>query len=190
LGGISVAPDLLKSVLVTEAWRDRIVESTGERALFDRFGDFVAAPPPGGLGSTIESIERICREDVQALSALDDTLRRCKKRRRRSPNVKQLSMLSEGDDAGGPVSPSEDASLPAPTGNSRRAGLRRLAKQRPDLHAKVLSGETSVHAALVEAGWRAATFTASTDLDSLEKTLRQRLDARALADLGNRLMAP
>jgi len=43
---------------------------------------------------------------------------------------------------------------PAPTGTSRDAALRRLRKDRPDLHAKVISGEKTAHRAMVEAGFR------------------------------------
>jgi hypothetical protein len=42
----------------------------------------------------------------------------------------------------------------APTGTSTEAALRRLAKDRPDLHTRVLAGEITAHAAMVEAGFR------------------------------------
>lgn len=41
-----------------------------------------------------------------------------------------------------------------PTGTSVDAALRRLRKDRADLHARVLAGEISAHAAMVEAGFR------------------------------------
>ena len=41
-----------------------------------------------------------------------------------------------------------------PTGTSRAAALRRLRKDRPDLHTRVLGGELSAHAAMIEAGFR------------------------------------
>jgi hypothetical protein len=42
----------------------------------------------------------------------------------------------------------------APTGNSAAAALRRLRKDRPDIHTRVLAGEISPHAGMVEAGFR------------------------------------
>jgi hypothetical protein len=42
----------------------------------------------------------------------------------------------------------------APSGTSREAGLRRLRKDRPDLHAEVLAGTLSTHAAMIKAGFR------------------------------------
>jgi hypothetical protein len=44
--------------------------------------------------------------------------------------------------------------LDYPTGNSIAAALRRLRGQRPELHARVLAGELTAHAAMVEAGFR------------------------------------
>src|SRR5262249_52070707 len=41
-----------------------------------------------------------------------------------------------------------------PVGNSRAYALRRLRHQRPDIHARVLAGEISPHAGMIEAGFR------------------------------------
>jgi hypothetical protein len=43
---------------------------------------------------------------------------------------------------------------PAPTGTSVEASLRRLRKDRPDIHARVLAGEITAHAGMIEAGFR------------------------------------
>jgi hypothetical protein len=44
-----------------------------------------------------------------------------------------------------------------PSGISRAAALRRLRKDRPDIHARVLAGELSPHAGMIEAGFRKRT---------------------------------
>jgi hypothetical protein len=41
-----------------------------------------------------------------------------------------------------------------PSGTSAAAALRRLEKDRPDIHARVLAGELSANAGMVEAGFR------------------------------------
>jgi hypothetical protein len=41
-----------------------------------------------------------------------------------------------------------------PAGNSTAAFLRRLRKDRPDIHIRVLAGEISAHAGMIEAGFR------------------------------------
>jgi hypothetical protein len=40
------------------------------------------------------------------------------------------------------------------SGNSRTAFIRRLRKDRPDIHARVLAGELSPHAGMIKAGFR------------------------------------
>ena len=65
---------------------------------------------------------------------------------------------------------------PAPQGTSADAGRRRLRKDRPDLHERVLSGELSVHAAMVEAGFRKPTATVpKNDVDAITRWLRKNL---------------
>ncbi len=51
-----------------------------------------------------------------------------------------------------------------PDGNSASSALRRLRKDRPDLHARVLADELSPHAAMVEAGFRRKTVCVPLDL--------------------------
>jgi hypothetical protein len=69
-----------------------------------------------------------------------------------------------------------------PTGNSESAALRRLRKDRPDLHSQVLNGEVSAHAAAVEAGFRPRTCTIRSDNPvSIVGTLRRQLDPETLA---------
>jgi hypothetical protein len=41
-----------------------------------------------------------------------------------------------------------------PAGTSAAASIRRLRKDRPDIHARVLAGELSPHAGMIEAGFR------------------------------------
>jgi hypothetical protein len=42
----------------------------------------------------------------------------------------------------------------APTGNAAAAALRRLRKDRPDIHERVLAGELTANAGMIEAGFR------------------------------------
>jgi hypothetical protein len=52
------------------------------------------------------------------------------------------------DNGGGNINSSR------PSGTSKAYALRRLRKDRPDLHARVLAGEISAHAAMITAGFR------------------------------------
>jgi hypothetical protein len=75
----------------------------------------------------------------------------------------------------------------APTGTSQSAALRRLRNNKPELHARVLAGELSPHAAMVQAGYRPRTITIrADDAESIVRTLRRQLDpdvARRVAKL-------
>jgi hypothetical protein len=52
---------------------------------------------------------------------------------------------------------------PKPAANTRQQALRRLRKDRPDLHRRVLAEETTPHAAMIEAGFRHRTITVPVD---------------------------
>lgn len=115
-------------------WREREVEETGEIVRFKRFEDFVATPPLEGLGASVQLLKNIVRDDTETLDLLDRALKG--KQGERTDLVDNINEVSR------------------PDGTSREAALRRLRKDRPDLHAKVLAGEMSAHAAMKEAGFR------------------------------------
>ena len=54
--------------------------------------------------------------------------------------------------------------------------VRRLAKQRPDIHAKVVAGELLPNAAAIEAGFRKTKFQLPTDPSAAGRYLAQRVD--------------
>ncbi|MDZ7952508.1 hypothetical protein [Nostoc sp. DedQUE09] len=64
-----------------------------------------------------------------------------------------------------------------PTGTSKQAGLRQLRKKNPELHAKVLAGELTVNAAMVQAGLRIKQVTVFVNplraATKLEKTFQE-----------------
>jgi len=179
IDGLGNAPRLIVSILETSAWKDRHLAVTGEEVHFETFADFVNATVPAGLGVTVADLERVCRDDVQALSMLDQAL----KRRRGRPAPGEPECRPDT------IEVQATPQSKAPTGNSRRAALRRLEDQRPDLFDKVLKGEISAHKAAVLAGFRTETFTMVHDVAQIERTLRQRLSLAELQDLIQRLTA-
>jgi hypothetical protein len=77
----------------------------------------------------------MCRRDPEALDLLDQALQ---------------GRQGERTDLVDNVHDVEEVERPA--GNTSAAALRRLRKDAPELHARVLAGELSPHAAAVEAG--------------------------------------
>jgi hypothetical protein len=75
-----------------------------------------------------------------------------------------------------------------PQGTSEAQALRRLRRDRPDLHAEVLAGSISPHAAMVLAGFRRRTGTVRyDDAESAARTLRKHMPREALLRLAELL---
>jgi hypothetical protein len=79
--------------------------------------------PLPGLGTDVATVKRIVRDDPEALDMLDKALQKQDGRPETFDNIQGLE--------------------PAPTGTSRQQALRRLRKDRPDLHARVGGFEMS-----------------------------------------------
>ncbi|WP_405812626.1 hypothetical protein OG241_50210 [Streptomyces sp. NBC_01390] len=134
--GLTDLPVLLRRVVEEEAWR-AFITPLGRLVEHERFVDFVAAPPTEGLGATMELIRKIVADDPVACDLLDQAV--AGRQGRRRDLLDDIQKVAEAA---------------APSGTSRAAGLRRLRKNRPDLHAEVLAGRMSTHAAMIRAGFR------------------------------------
>ncbi len=69
--GLREVPALLQQVLDENSWQHRVIAATGQEQRFDRFQDFITAPPPAGLGITMELIRTICRDATDTINSLD-----------------------------------------------------------------------------------------------------------------------
>lgn len=152
--GLAQVPIVLKRVLCEGAWRERRIK-TGEVVRFERFEAFVSTPPLAGLGGDLAVIRTIVRDDPEALDLLDQATvarpggdRKSEEARIKDDNV-NLDRVAKG--------------------NARQYALRRLRKSAPEVHARVLAGEISAHAGMVEAGFRAR----PTPLDLLERAWKK-----------------
>lgn len=162
-------PGLLKRLLREEAWRE-FQPKIGPVVRHERFADFVTTPPLKGLGASVDLIRRIVADDTEALDLLDQAMQN-------TPGVhlprSDSDVITISDQSGG-------------RGTSKDYALRRLRKDAPELHAEVLAGNLSAHAAMVKAGFRPKTFTVRPDPASAARTLRKHMspdDLRALARL-------
>lgn len=198
--GLGNVPDLLTEILRTGAWRMRTLAKTGECVTFTCFSAFVVTPPPNGLGASVRNLEQLCRDNLPALALLDQAVRNPQGGRRsrqaavqqtagsegeqktpfKNDNVQDDLRLAKTEGSKGPI-------VKAATGNSRRAALRRLADQRPDLYQRVLASEMTAHAAAQAAGFRSEVFSVPRNLVGLERALRRRLGEKELTELVRRL---
>lgn len=151
-------PLQIKQVLVDGSWR-HFVTRLGKEVHHERFADFVTTPPLAGLGASVDLIGRLVAADVEAADLLDRALQN------RSGN------------------PGTGNNVPGrPEGNSREKALRRLRSTAPELHADVLAGRLSAHAAMVQAGYRPKTATVRTDSpEQVASALRRLLGPEDIA---------
>jgi hypothetical protein len=164
-------PTLVKHLLTGERWR-HFIDPTGQPHDPPDFVVFVTTPPLAGLGTTIDRLREAVRAagDLDAITMLD-TIDKATQRPRGRPR------RENGNDV-------PNSLTGRPEGNTRQKALRRLRKDRPDLHDKVLAGEISAHAAMVEAGFRHHTITVPIDnVGSLVAALRRRLSDDQIGEL-------
>lgn len=150
-------PHQIKALLRSGDWR-LFVTKLGKEVRHERFADFVTTPPLAGLGAKVATIRKLLGDDIEALDLLDQALR--------NPNALH------------------NVQGKAPTGNARDRALRKLRSDARELHAEVLAGRLSAHAAMVKAGFSPPTFTVRADsAESIAATLRRRLDPAVLAEV-------
>lgn len=162
--GLSNVPVLLKRLLAEEGWRE-FETVRGEVVRHERFEEFVAAPPLKGLGAEISLIKRIVADDPEAVDLLDRVLQR------------QVGRPRE-------IVDNVHNSKGRPSGNSQARALRRLRKDAPELHAEVIAGRLSAHAAMVKAGIRTRTISVPVEHpDRVAAALRRHMTQEQLEEL-------
>lgn len=165
---LTVLPSLIRQLLEEGAWRE-FETKLGKHVTYDRFEDFVVTPPLAGLGANVELLRRIVGNDPVTLDLLDQTLQR-------EPGRPEKILYNV-----------QDIQV-APTGNTSSSALRRLRKDRPDLHARVLAGELSPHKAMQEAGFRPRTATINLDSPKSAESLVAKASPAFLDELRRLLL--
>lgn len=164
------APDLLRRVLEEESWRE-FVTPRGELVQHARFVDFVTTAPTRGIGASVDLVRRIIADDTEAIDLLERELQAEHGGDRRSSDFKNNNVHLESGETN-------------PQGNSRSRALRRLHKAAPELHADVLAGRLSAHAAMVQAGFRPKTVSVPVARpDVIAAALRKHMTPQQLAEL-------
>lgn len=137
----------MKNIIQSDMWRDRIVRQTGKQATFKRFRDFVEAYPPEGLRTTISMLIQICNTygDMEAVAMIAQV-----EAGERGNPTGNNQYTNNGNINNVNVSIKQETSA----GNSTPYTMRRLAKDAPELHKAVVSGELSPNAAALQAGFR------------------------------------
>lgn len=171
---LKLVPELLKQILQEGLWRERVIPDTGEVVIFESFDDFVRTPVPTGLGTDFKTLWKLCSEEPLLLDLLDQTVKRqhgaprknvLKKKNDDNININKRRLSADTrmpyrmNDFHEVLAARHYAKSKRPSGTSRQAGLRQLRKHDLELHAKVLAGELSINAALIQAGLRTKQIT-------------------------------
>jgi hypothetical protein len=120
--------------------------------------EFVEANLPEGLESSDVILQRLCKDDKEALDLIDGLIQA-------PPYVHNVNVTGR------------------PCGNSEQAALRRLHKDRPDLLDRVKAGQLTAHAAMVEAGFRRREVSIPTGPEAAARRLRSHFSGDRLAAL-------
>jgi hypothetical protein len=99
--------------------------------------------PPHGEPIPLEQAKRLARQEQAQQAEAEDKLNR--REAGSHGRGRPLDVATKTDDVN---------VYRRPTGNTRAAALRRLLKHRPDIHARVLAGEITANAGMIEAGFR------------------------------------
>jgi hypothetical protein len=160
---LKAIPETVRLLVDKGIWRERVEPQTGQVVTFYSFEEFVTAPPLEGLGSDIRQLKHLCRDDPGALDAIDRATVGGHGGDRKSEQIKSNNVTLE-------------EALKPQTGNANTYALRKLRKDRPDLHKQVLAEEKTPHAAMVEAGFRQRTLTIPKDLEGAARRLAKHFD--------------
>jgi len=159
--GLANVPGLIIRTVNEELWREFDCAPIHQMVTFDSFERYVCDPLPSGLGTDIRTLKNICRDNPEALDAID---RACTGHQGSRNDI--LYNIQEV----------------APTGTSRDAALRRLRKDRPDLHQQVIASQLSAHAAMVNAGFRKKPSAAEQCVKAFRKSDNRLIVLKAILD--------
>lgn len=174
LGDIEHAREGLRIILRRGLWKDRIILMTDKRQQYREFLRFVTDPPLEGLGTTLETLKTLAHGDAELEDLVDEATQRPNGGDRKSEDANIRIDIINSDRV--------------PDGTSSAAALRRLRKDRPDLHAQVLAGDKTPHGAMVEAGFRRKTISIPIeDPAGIARVLIKHLTPAYLAELRERI---
>ena len=146
-------PQSIRRVLDTGCWRERFSFETQQIWKFNSFAEFLTKPlGQGGCDFTREQVEKLLVKaddsevlrmfraamDAQELNARTPDLKaHGGKRQKQARNEKDVTRLRSVGDT-----------------DTAAYAIARLRKDRPAIHARVLAGEITPHAGMIEAGFR------------------------------------
>jgi hypothetical protein len=128
--GLDSIPGLLNQILTEGLWKEVYIEDFGEIVTYDKFNDFVTTAPPHGLGSSINTLVKLCPDHPEIISMIDEEIKRTKGGANNPKGVGGWNQRTindiETDNLVNRYNVPIDKIGESPGGNSKQKGLRRL----------------------------------------------------------------
>lgn len=173
--GLRYVPALLLRVINEDMWRERVVTKTGQVAQFDTFLEFVITEPLEGLGADLPTLKRLCADNPAALDAITNVT---VAKEGAPEGNKNASKTTDNN-----VNSCFDGERTSPVGNSSAYALRKLRADAPKVHTRVIAGELTPHAGMVEAGFRKKNMQIPSDPAGAARALIRKFNADELQQL-------
>jgi ribosomal protein S21 len=152
---LTYAPGLLKRIIKENMWQKYYDDFAKEEYTHTNFMSFITSKPREGLGETLENVKKVCRDDMELLSLIDELIQRPAGGGLNQYNKRLGNNITEAN---------------RPNGDTVQKALRRLRKDRPDLHEQVITNKLTAHAAMLQAGFRKKTV--SVPIENIDKCLK------------------
>jgi len=172
--GINHVPGLMKRIIKEGMWKKRYVKQLKETVEFDSFVDFVTTPPFKGLGEDLKLIEALMKTDREALDLWTEVTTGKPGGDKKSEDYKINVSNRNNDKSNG---------IDRPVGTTKTYALRKLRKDAPEIHQRVIQGDLSPHAGMIEAGFRKKTITIPIEPSAAAKALLNHFQREDLLDI-------
>jgi hypothetical protein len=140
-GGMKQFPGLLKKIIANKAWERRL--SKGKVIELASLRELITEKPVRGWGEDVRTVESVIKDDPECLAMFREAMKEQGGDRKSEDAKSNRNIVTDRSDA------------EIVTGNSRAYSIDRVKREcKPEVIAKVMSGEMSPNAALVKAGIR------------------------------------
>lgn len=167
-------PNIITSIIKTRSWEN--YDFRGNRIKVGTFREFVEAPPPEGLGTTIDALANLCQKHPEIVEMIDETVQE-------QSNIykppKKVSIV--GDKRKSSTSTSLQRNLRL---------LRRLAEKNQkaeNLREQVLKGEITSNAALIKLGKKKRRFGVEATTESLVRFIESHFSKSEIKEIQSTL---
>jgi hypothetical protein len=164
--GLTNVPGLVKVVIRDRCWAERAVGADHRRVAYQDFVRFVTDAPLEGLGTDVQTLERLCADDVEAIRL-----------------IAEAKVQPVGGDRMTTHSIRRDGDAAPSYGTTAEYAIRVLANQFPELYEEVKAGRMSPHRAAVQAGIRKQTVTVEAGTFGFARYIKKHFTRDQIEDL-------